>query len=433
MMIHYPAPRRLTSEAEALAAAHAAAREIAALAHDAALNDAVPYRASEILSASGVTSIYVPKELGGLGASIETVVEVVRIISAADGGVGQILQIHNVMIRGVFGRPDDEFRARLVADILAGKRFGNALAEGRGKLKGGLTNLDQDADGQWRLNGRKTFATGCFLAEWISISASSPDGPANVLLHRDAPGLTLHDDWEAFGQQHSVSGSVSFDNVPVDERFAPRAGKGGAGGGPGDFMPRTGLTWPQILHAAIDTGVARGALEAATSYIRNNMRPWAEAQVERAADEFHTIKQIGEYAVAVRAAESALRYAARTFDAFKADPSSRELEDELILAVATARAQSDEASVFIGSDIFALTGANSTLEKWNLARYWADARVHTTHDPIRWRIYHIGNYYLNGVPPDEYGRAARLRQAEIALATNSQGAESGAAKEITVS
>lgn len=426
MTLHYPTPKRLTTEAEAIAAAHDAAREIAELARDASRNDKVPYRSAEILSASGVTSIYVPRELGGLGASIETVVEVVRIISAADGGVGQILQIHNVMIRGVFGRPDDEFRARLVADILAGKRFGNALAEGRGKLKGGLTNLSQDPDGQWRLNGRKTFATGCYLAEWISISAGSEKGPANVLLHRDAPGLTLNDDWEAFGQQHSVSGSVDFDNIPVDDRFAPKpAGTGGGGGA--DFMPRTGLTWPQILHAAIDTGIARGALEAASAYIRDNLRAWVESGVDRAAEEHHIIKRIGEYTVAVRAAESALRYAARTFDRFKADPSSKELEDELILAVATARAQSDEASVDVGSDIFALTGANSTLDRWNLQRYWADARVHTTHDPIRWRIYHVGNYYLNGVPPDEYGRAARLRQQEIALATNS------AAKEVAAS
>lgn len=412
--------RRLTSEAEAIAAAHEAAARIAALARDAALNDEIPHAAAEILSASGVTAIYLPRELGGLGASIETVVDTVRIISAADGGVGQILQIHNVMIRGVFARPDDDFRARLVADILAGKRFGNALAEGRGKLKGGLTRLSQDADGTWRLNGRKTFATGCYLADWISISATSDQGPAGVLLHRDTPGLTLHDDWDAFGQQHSVSGSISFDDVVVDPRFAP--GQAGGAGGPAG-MPRTGLTWPQILHAAIDTGVARGALEAATAYIRDNQRPWVEAGVERAGDEHHTIHRIGEYAVAVRAAESALRYAARAFDAFKADPGNRALEDELILAVATARAQSDEASLFVGSDIFALTGANSTLDRWNLARYWADARVHTIHDPIRWRIYHVGNFYLNDVPPDEYGRAARLRQQEIAVATNANPAK----------
>ena len=156
------------------------------------------------------------------------------------------------------------------------------------------------------------------------------------------------------------------------------------------------------------------------------MRAWPEAGVARAADEQHTIKRIGEYAVAVRAAESALRYAARTFDLFKNSPGDRALEDELILAVATARAQSDAASIHIGSDLFSLTGANSTLDRWNLQRYWADARVHTTHDPIRWRIHHIGNFYLNGVPPDEYGRAARLRQQEIAIATNANSAANAA-------
>ncbi len=429
-MTHSSAPPRLASEQEAIAAAHEAAREIARLARDISLNDAIPHRAAEILSGSGITSIYVPRALGGIGASVETVVETVRIISAADGGVGQLLQIHNVMLRGVFGRPDDDFRAQLLADIFAGKRFGNALAEGKGKGKGGGTRLSLDANGIWRLNGRKTFATGCYLAEWISISATSDRGPAGVLLNRNAPGLTLEDDWDAFGQQHSVSGSIRFDNIAIDPRFAP--GNGGSQGAP-DFQPRTGLTWPQILHAAIDTGIARGALDAATAYIRDNLRPWVEAGVDRAADEQHVIRQVGEWAVAVRAAESVLRHAARTFDRFKADPGNRALENELILAVATVRAQSDEASIAIGSDMFALTGAHSTLEQWNLQRFWADARVHTTHDPIRWRIYHVGNYYLNGVPPDEYGRAAFLRQQEIAIATNTDGAPAGAKKETSPS
>jgi len=408
-----PAIKRLANDAEAITAAHEAAKEIRILAADRALNDKIPYRQAEILSEYGLTSILTPKEFGGIGASIATVVDVVRIISAADGGVGQILQIHNVMIRGVFQRPDDEFRARLIRDILDGKRFGNALAEGLGKGKGGVTRVERNSEGKLILNGRKVFATGCFLAEWISISATSDLGPLGILLNRNTPGLTLEDDWDAFGQQHSVSGSIRFDNVEVDERFAPKPGAAGAKGLPG----RTGLTWPQILHAAIDTGIARGALEAATDYLRNNTRVWVDADVDQASHEHHIIKRIGEYAVAVRGAESVLRYAAHTFDQHKADPENEALQDELILAVATARARSDYASLFIGRDLFSLTGANSTLAKWNLHRYWADARVHTIHDPIRWRIYHVGNYYLNGVPPDEYGRAARLRKEELAAAS----------------
>jgi len=413
---------RLTSEAEAIAAAHKAAAEIKKLAVQRSENDKIPQQQADILSRYGLTSILTPKRFGGVGASVKTVVEVVRIISTADGGVGQILQIHNVMIRGVFSRPEDAFRARLIEDILNGKRFGNALAEGLGKGKGGVTRIDRNAEGKLVLNGRKVFATGCYLAEWISVSATSDSGPAGALVNRNDPGVILEDDWHAFGQQHSVSGSVRFENVVLDERFAPKT-PGEAQQGSNNLPGRTGLTWPQILHAAIDTGVARGALEAATDYLRNHARVWVDADVDKASEEHHIIKTIGEYAVAVRGAESALKYASVVFDQHFLDPDNTALQDELILATATARAQSDHASIYVGRDLFSLTGANSTLGKWNLHRYWADARVHTTHDPIRWRIYHVGNYYLNGVPPDEYGRAARLKREELAAANGSLSAQ----------
>jgi len=403
----------ISSEEEAIAIAHQVAEDIAAIARDASENNQIPWRQAERLSQSGLTAIFVPRHLGGLGASIKTVVDVVRIISRADGGVGQLLQIHNVMIRGVFTRPDDAFRQRLVSDILNGKRFGNALAETGGKNKfAHNTRVEKTADGKYVLNGRKFYSTGSYLAEWISLTASSDLGPVGVLLHRDTPGLTLVDDWRAFGQQHSVSGTVIFDNVTVDERFIPKPGS------PARAMARTGLTWPQILHAAIDTGIARGALAAATDYLRNHSRPWVDAEVERAADEPHIIKRIGEYAVAVRGAEALLRYAADIFDQHLLDPDNTELQDELILAVASARAQSDHASLFVSSDMFSLLGASASLTKWNLDRFWSDARVHTTHDPIRWRLHHVGNYYLNGVPPDEYGAAIRAKRAELAAAAN---------------
>jgi len=403
------AARRITSEAEAIAVAHDVAVEIAAIAADPANNGKVPLRQADLLSQSGLTAIQVPREFGGIGANVQTIVDVVRIISTADGGVGQLLQIHNVMIRGVFARPDDEFRARLVQDIFDGKRFGNALAESAGKNKFTLsTRVERNANGKLILNGRKAFATGSYLAEWISLTAGTDSGPTGVLLNRNAPGLTLEEDWDAFGQKNSMSGSVRFDNVEVDERFAPKPGA--VGGLPG----RTGLTWPQILHAAIDTGIARGALEAATHYLRNHARPWVDAEVERAAEEPHVIRRIGEYAIAVRGAEALLRYAAQVFDQHKQNLDDEKLQDELILAVASARSQSDYASLYVASDMFSLLGASSSLGKFNLSRFWSDARVHTTHDPIRWRQHHVGNYYLNGIPPDEYGAAIRAKRAELA-------------------
>ncbi|ANC03694.1 monooxygenase [Pseudomonas putida] len=396
--------RRITHETEAIEVARQVAEEIAAIAADPRNNGQLPRRQAELLSSSGLTAIGVPAALGGLGASVATLVETVRLISVADGGVGQLLQIHNVMLRGVVSGFPDEVRDRLVADLLAGKRLGNALAEVGGKNKFALkTRVERRADGKLVLNGSKFYSTGAYLAEWISLTAASDDGGVGVLLQRDTPGLTLIDDWDAFGQQNSVSGTVNFEDIVLDERYLSRRN------GP---MKRTGLTFPQILHAAIDTGIAAGALQAATAYLREHARAWVESGVERASDEPHVIRQIGEYAVALRGAESVLRDAARVFDEHERDPENKALQDELILSVATARAHADSASLKIASDLFSLLGASASLSKWNLDRFWRNARVHTTHDPIRWRLHNVGNYYLNGADPGEYTAILNAKEAQ---------------------
>src|SRR5690606_26900547 len=156
---------------------------------------------------------------------------------------------------------------------------------------------------------------------------------------------------------------------------------------------------------------ARGALDTAVEYLNQHAHVWVDADVERAVQEPLIIRAIGDYAIAVRTAESLLRDAAELFDEYRNSADNHHLQDELILAVATVRPAADQASIAISSDIFSLLGASSTYNKYNLNRFFGDARVHTTHDPIRWRLHHIGNYYLNDVPPDEYGAASNRKRA----------------------
>ncbi|GAA5005011.1 acyl-CoA dehydrogenase family protein [Acinetobacter puyangensis] len=400
------AVRHLHSEDEAIEVAKDVAKALENYAKDTAYNRVVPYAQAKLVSEAGLTAISVPKEFGGLGASVFTIVNVVKIISAADAGVGQLLQIHFVMVRGVFTGYSDEIRDRLVADILAGKRFGNALAEIGGKNKfSHKTRVDRNAQGQLILNGSKFYSTGSLLAEWISLTAGSDNGPVGILLHRDTPGLELVDDWDAIGQNNSVSGTVNFNNIVVDERFIPKRDAGG-------FQLRTGLTWPQILHAAMDTGIAVGALNAAVDYLKHHARPWVESGVDAATHEPHIIKQIGEFAALADAAEALLDRSAAIYQQHLADILDEDLQTKLILSVAATRYHSDAASLKISSEIFGLLGASSTLSKWNLDRFWRNARTHTTHDPIRWRLYHIGNYYLNDVPPGEYNSVLLKERAE---------------------
>lgn len=398
--------RHILTEAEAINVAAELAEQLKSYAEKPSYNNTVPYDQARLLSEAGLTAISVPKQWGGLGASVLTLVHVVKIISAADAGVGQLLQIHFTMLRSVLVGFPDEVRDRVVQDILKGKRLGNALAEVGGKNKlDHKTRVEKNTQGQFILNGTKFYSTGSFLAEWISLFAASDQGSVNILLHRDTEGLELVDDWEAIGQNNSVSGTVNFHNVVVDERYMVQRA----------LVPpiRTGLTWPQILHAAMDTGIAKGALDYAIHYLQQHARPWVESGVDRAVDEQHVIKQIGEYAVLVRSAEALLERSAVIFEDHLANIEDEALQTELILSVAATRSQSDHASLKISSEMFGLLGASSTLSKWNLDRFWRNARTHTTHDPIRWRLYHIGNYYLNDVPPGEYNTQLIRKQETV--------------------
>ena len=73
------------------------------------------------------------------------------------------------------------------------------------------------------------------------------------------------------------------------------------------------------------------------------------------------------------------------------------------IAVAEVRALSTEISLAAGSTLFELAGSQATLAEHGLDRHWRNARVHTLHDPVRWKYHAIGNYYLNEQLPPRRG------------------------------
>ena len=53
----------------------------------------------------------------------------------------------------------------------------------------------------------------------------------------------------------------------------------------------------------------------------------------------------------------------------------------------------------ITNALFELSGTASMDEKYDLDRHWRNARIHTLHDPARWKQFHVGNWFLNGIAP----------------------------------
>jgi len=149
------------------------------------------------------------------------------------------------------------------------------------------------------------------------------------------------------------------------------------------------------VHAAIDTGIARGSLDAATEFVRTRSRPWFEAGVDRAVDDPLLIQRFGELAVTVRTAEATLAAAGAAVDAATAAEAS--------LAVATAKIVADRAANEVSSALFEVSGTRSAAAGTNLDHFWRNARTHTLHDPVRWKYQHIGRSVLHGTPPPLHG------------------------------
>ena len=73
------------------------------------------------------------------------------------------------------------------------------------------------------------------------------------------------------------------------------------------------------------------------------------------------------------------------------------------LTVAAAKALAQEYAVEIASGIFELTGTSGTDGAVNLDRHWRNVRVHSLHDPARWKYVHLGNHTLHGTRPPRLG------------------------------
>jgi SfnB family sulfur acquisition oxidoreductase len=395
-----PVAPRLGSPAEALAAARAYAAEIAPGAVERDAERLVPIAELDALGRTGLLALSVPVERGGAGAGAATIIEAMRIISAADPAIGQVPQNHFMLVDALVRYGDVSQKELLLGEIVRGARFGNAWSERGGKHPLDTRTTLRATDRGLRLDGRKYYSTGALTAEWVPVLArdetpdalqppAGKDALAFIFLPRDTEGLAVDQDWTAFGQRATISGSVVLDEVEVHPAWVLRF--------PAEKPADTFAAFGQLLHAAVDVGIARGALDDAARHLGEHSRTWFEAGVERPADEPYVVVHFGRLEVKVKAAEALLAVAARQLDA-AADPTP-ELIDAARIGVAAARACGAEAALEVSSEALDTLGSSATDAPYGLDRHWRNARTHTLHDPTRWKHVHLGRYRLDGVVP----------------------------------
>lgn len=385
--------RILRTDNEALEAAHA----LAAVAREhAAKRDQqrkLPWSLIEAFTQSGLGSISIPRDFGGPQVSYVTLAEVFAIISAADPALGQIPQNQVGILNLILNTATQAQKEQLFGSVLQGWRIGNAGPERGSKntleLKARIT-ADGDA---FVINGQKFYSTGALFAHWIAVKALNEAGKQVIaFVQRATPGLRVVDDWSGFGQRTTASGTVLLNNVRVNADLVVDNWRL-------NESPNIQGAVSQLIQAAIDLGIAREAIADTVRFVRERSRPWIDAKVERNSDDPYVIADIGKLSIELHAAEALLRRAGRVLDEVSASPVDAQAAARASIAVAEAKVLSTELSLLASEKLFELSGSRATLAEFNLDRHWRNARVHTLHDPVRWKYHAIGAYRLNGTLP----------------------------------
>jgi SfnB family sulfur acquisition oxidoreductase len=349
----------------------------------------LPFAEIDLFSQKGLGGIRIPKQFGGAFVSNKTLAHVFRILNKADSSVGQIPQNQIALLNMIQMMGTEQQKQFIYQEILQGKRLANGGPERNTKDTKTLATTLTFENGRYFVDGEKFYSTGSSFAHWLAIKAIHPEGYVVLtIVNAQAKGVKVIDNWNGFGQRTTSSGTVRLEHVEVDpllifdERLL-------------SSQPNYRGAYSQLLQVAIDVGIAEAAFADTVTAV-HKARPIVDAQVEKASFEHYTLQEVGKSTVLLDAAILLLDEAAEYLDELDQLQSvTEEQAAKASILVAEAKIYANDAALHISEKLLELGGSRSSLSQHNLDQHWRNARVHTLHDPVRWKLHALGDYYLN--------------------------------------
>lgn len=349
----------------------------------------LPFAEIDLFSQKGLGGMCIPKQYGGAFVANKTLTHVFRIINKADSSVGQIPQNQIALLNMIQIMGTEEQKQFIYNEILKGKRLANGGPERNTKDTKTLATTLTLENGRYFVDGEKFYSTGSSFAHWLAIKAIHPEGHVVLtIIDRNAESVEVIDNWNGFGQRTTSSGTVKLQHVEVDpllifdERLLGN-------------QPSYRGAYSQLMQVAIDVGIAEAAFADTLTAVQK-ARPIVDAQVEKASLEHYTLQEVGKSSVLLDAAILLLDEAAEYLDELDQLKSvTDEQAAKASILVAEAKVYANDAALHISEKLLELGGSRSSLSQHNLDQHWRNARVHTLHDPIRWKLHALGDYYLN--------------------------------------
>jgi alkylation response protein AidB-like acyl-CoA dehydrogenase len=236
---------------------------------------AFPVREFELIAEAGLLTAPLARTWGGLGlgidgSSIGKLLTLLTSIGRANLVVGRIYEGHvnALQLIQTFGTP-----AQIEAFATAAhqhKIFGVWNAEEADGVK-----IMPLGNGKYRLEGAKTFATGCGYVDRPFIGGALPNGAWQLCIVPMDEVATISDPswWQPAGMRATASCKVDFTGVILDESALI--------GQPGDYYRQPWLTAGVVRFAAVQLGGAAALFDATRQFLQSIDRTKDPSQEER--------------------------------------------------------------------------------------------------------------------------------------------------------
>ena len=341
-----------------------AAREIAPHVSEWDEKSEFPAVVVKKLGAMGLLGVIFPPEYGGAGMGYVDYVLAIEELSAVDGSVGIIVAAHNSLgTNHIFLAGNEAQKRRYVPKLASGEWLGAwGLTEpGSGSDAGGARTTAVRKGDKWVLNGTKTFITNGSYADTAVVIAvtdksKGTHGLSAFVVEKGTKGFRPGKKENKLGLRASDTSELIFEDceIPAENLLGVE--------GEGFVDSMRVLDGGRISIAALSLGIARGALDAATKYVKERR------QFGKAIAEFQGIQwKLADMATELDAARLLTQRAAVLKD------SGRTVTRESAMAKLFA----SEVAVRICNEAVQLFGGYGFIKDYPAEKFYRDVKLCT--------------------------------------------------------
>jgi alkylation response protein AidB-like acyl-CoA dehydrogenase len=326
-----------------------------------------PWDAHDALVKAELHAVHIPEAYGGPGADALATVIVIEEVARACASSSLIPAVNKLGTVPLLLAGSEELRQRYLPPVARGEAmFSYALSEPEAGSDAAAMKTRAVRDGDsYVLNGTKRWITNAGVSKYYTVMAvtdpaADAGGISAFVVEKDDPGFSFGPPEHKLGIRGSPTRELYFDNcqIPADRLIGAE--------GTGFRTALATLDHTRITIAAQALGIAQGAIDYATGYVRERR------QFGRPVADFQGVQfMLADAAMKIAAARQ-LTYAAavRSEQAMRGQPVS-----DLTFLSSASKCFASDVAMEVTTDAVQLLGGYGYVQDYPVERMMRDAKI----------------------------------------------------------